>query len=159
MPALPVPVREPAVHAPNAQRACSPSGHPHGDEPVRMSRRRTPAAFLAGTLPPQYAAGNRSRRPAMPDPSIPGDGDLLFGAFGVVFAIVLTFVLLMFALIIGMTIYRAVRLRRQGVNPLTLETDLAVKVLKSDMLRSTPPRAARSKAERLAELDVLAANG
>lgn len=95
----------------------------------------------------------------MPDPSIPGDGDALFGAFGVVFAIVLTFVLLIFALIIGTTIYRAVRLRRQGLNPLTLETDLAAKVLKSDLLRSTPPRAAPSKAERLAELDVLAANG
>ena len=85
----------------------------------------------------------------MPDPSTPGTA-----LFGVLFAVVLTIVVLTFALIIGLTIYRAVRLRRQGVNPLTLETDLAVKVLKSDMLRSTP-----SKAERLAELDVLEANG
>ena len=85
----------------------------------------------------------------MPDPSMPG-----VALFGVAFAVVLTLVVLTFALIVGLTIYRAVRLRRQGVNPLTLESDLAVKVLKSDMLRGT-----QSKAERLAELDVLQANG
>lgn len=83
------------------------------------------------------------------DPSMPG-----MALFGVVFAIVLTLVVAVFVLIIGSAIYRGVRLRRQGVNPLTLESDLAVKVLNSDMLRRTP-----SKAERLAELDVLAANG
>ncbi len=93
------------------------------------------------------------------DPSMPGTGMRCSAPSASFFAIVLTLVVAVFALIVGTTIYRAVRLRRQGVNPLTLETDLAAKVLRSDMLRSTPPRAAPSKAERLAELDVLAANG
>lgn len=70
--------------------------------------------------------------------------------FGVALSVVLTFIVL----VIGLTIYRAVRLRRQGVNPLTLETDLAATVLQSDILRRTP-----SKAERPAELDALEANG
>jgi hypothetical protein len=85
----------------------------------------------------------------MPDPSQPGDA-----VFGVGFAVIATLVVLVFAGVIGLSIYRAVRLSRQGVNPLTLQTDLAAKVLRSDALQRTP-----SKAERLAELDVLAANG
>ncbi|HEY8317825.1 MAG TPA: hypothetical protein VIG76_03260 [Amnibacterium sp.] len=83
------------------------------------------------------------------DPSMPG-----MPLFGVFFAIVLTLVVAVFVLVLGTAIYRGVRLRRQGVNPLTLDSDLAVKVMQSDVLRRTP-----SKAERLAELDVLAANG
>jgi hypothetical protein len=86
----------------------------------------------------------------MPDPTAPGQ-DSLFGAG---FAVVATLVVLLFAVTIGLAIYRAARLARQGVNPLTLETDLAAKALRSDALRRSP-----SKAERLAELDVLEANG
>jgi hypothetical protein len=84
----------------------------------------------------------------MPDPA---GGDALFGAG---FAVLATVVVVVFAGIIGVSIYRAARLAKQGVNPLTLETDIAAKVLQSDALRRTP-----SKVERLAELDVLEANG
>lgn len=86
----------------------------------------------------------------MPDPSDPG----FTSAFGVVFGLVATIVVLGVVATAALSIYRAVRLSRQGVNPLTLETDLAAKALRSDALRRRP-----SKAERLAELDVLVANG
>ncbi|HEV7624432.1 MAG TPA: hypothetical protein VGO26_09860 [Amnibacterium sp.] len=86
----------------------------------------------------------------MPDPNAPGP-DALFGAG---FAVIATIVVLFFVGAIALSVYRAARLAKQGVNPLTLETDLAAKALQSDALRHTP-----SKAERLAELDVLAANG
>jgi hypothetical protein len=86
----------------------------------------------------------------MPDPTAPGSDAL----FGVGFAVIATAVVIVFVGIIGLSIYRAARLAKQGVNPLTLETDLAAKVLHSDVLKQTP-----SKPERLAELDVLEANG
>lgn len=85
----------------------------------------------------------------MPDPSVPGDA-----VFGAGFAVIATLVVLVFVGVIGLSIHRAVRLSRQGVNPLTLETDLAARALKSGALRQAP-----SKMERLAELDVLEANG
>jgi len=88
----------------------------------------------------------------MPDPTDPGLQSGFTGLFGLVAVIVVLGIVAS----IGLTVYRAARLRAQGVNPLTVEQDLAAKVLKSDLLGATP---SRSKAERLAELDVLVANG
>jgi hypothetical protein len=86
----------------------------------------------------------------MPDPTAPST-DAVFGAG---FAAIATLVVLVFVGVVVLSIHRAARLARQGVNPLTLETDLAARALKSDALRPST-----SKAERLAELDVLLADG
>ncbi len=86
----------------------------------------------------------------MPDPTDPALPGLVGGAA----AVIVVLVIVVFVGIVALTVYRAVRLSRQGVNPLTLETDLAAKALQSDVLRRSP-----SKAERLAELDALVADG
>jgi hypothetical protein len=70
------------------------------------------------------------------------------------FTIVPVLIVLIVVVGIGLTIYRAVRLRSQGVNPLTLEQDLAAQALRSQALQP-----ARSKADRLDELDRLRAMG
>jgi hypothetical protein len=59
-----------------------------------------------------------------------------------------------FVFIIGSIVYRSVRMARRGQNPLTLQEDLADAVRRSPSLQR-----AKTKAERLDELDSLRALG
>ncbi|MFD1721981.1 SHOCT domain-containing protein [Amnibacterium endophyticum] len=70
------------------------------------------------------------------------------------FVVVPAIIGIVFLLIVVSIVYRSVRLGRRGVNPLTLQEDLAARALRSQALAP-----ARSKAERLAELDRLHADG
>ena len=83
------------------------------------------------------------------DPDFPSRSGIGTAGAGVA---VLTGIVLV--VIVGLIVYRSVRLARRGVNPLTLQEDVATRVLQSDALGP-----ARSKAERLAELDALHADG
>jgi hypothetical protein len=75
-------------------------------------------------------------------------------SFGVIFGLVTAVVIVGFVVIIALTIRNAARVRNSGHDPLTLQTDLAVKLLDSEAL--TP---AKSLESRLLELDALLANG
>lgn len=70
------------------------------------------------------------------------------------FTIVPILIGVVFVAVIGSIVYRAVRMASRGQNPLTLQEDLAMQVLKSP-----PLQRARTKAERLDELDSLRALG
>jgi hypothetical protein len=83
----------------------------------------------------------------MDDSSVPAGADLLFTIVPIVIGVI-------FVLIVVLIVVRVVSLRRKGLNPLTLDTDIAARVMSSDLLA-----AARPKAERLAELDALLASG
>jgi hypothetical protein len=72
------------------------------------------------------------------------------GAFGVIFAIVIIAIVVSIIL----AIVRGARVLDAGHNPLTLETDLALKALDSNALAPTA-----SIEDRLAHLDDLLANG
>jgi hypothetical protein len=71
----------------------------------------------------------------MPDPSPIGGaaGD----SFGAVFGLVAFLAVAVFVGIVALTIYRARRIAKAGHNPLTVETDIALKLLDSDALAST----------------------
>ena len=70
------------------------------------------------------------------------------------FGIVATLIAIGFVVTIATVVYRSVRLARRGVNPLTLQEDLATRALRSEALAPS-----RSKGDRLAELDALHATG
>ena len=74
--------------------------------------------------------------------------------FGVLFAIVGVIVAVVFVIVIVGVVLNTRRARQHGLDPLTLQTDLAAKAMNSDLLRGT-----RGKAERLAEVDALLAAG
>jgi hypothetical protein len=67
----------------------------------------------------------------MPDPA---GGDALFTLVPVLFGVVVLLVLAGFALVITLAAMNARRLRRQGLNPLTLQTDLAARAMRSRLL-------------------------
>ena len=74
--------------------------------------------------------------------------------FGPLFAIVWVILVLVVGLVLVGAVLNARKARQHGFNPLTMQTDLAAKVMKSNLLGAN-----RSKAERLAELDSLLAAG
>ncbi|WP_049829425.1 hypothetical protein [Arthrobacter sp. RIT-PI-e] len=76
------------------------------------------------------------------------------GPFGVFFVVVLVLVLTGFVVVIVGIIRNSRRIRQSGHDPLTLQSDLAVRALNSDLLS---PR--RSTEERLAELQRLHRDG
>ncbi len=84
----------------------------------------------------------------MPDGSIDLDPDP-FGALPIAIGVV---VVLVFVLIIGLSVYRSVRMARRGQNPLTLPEDVAYRFSRPGAGR--PPA---SKSQRLDELDALRA--
>ncbi|QNE46888.1 hypothetical protein F1C58_08210 [Glaciihabitans sp. INWT7] len=75
-------------------------------------------------------------------------------SFGVIFGIVATVVIVGFVVTIALTIRNAARVRNSGHDPLSLQADLAVKLLDSEAL--TP---AKSLESRLLELDALLSKG
>ena len=83
----------------------------------------------------------------MNNPLAPDTFDFLFAAIPIAVGVI-------FVLIVVVVVVRVVGLRRKGLNPLTLETDLAAKVMNSEMLAPERPIA-----ERLAEIDTLLAAG
>lgn len=83
------------------------------------------------------------------------DQDLLQPTgFDAMFTIVPILIGIGFVVVIGSIVYRAVRIASRGQNPLTLQEDLAMRVLQAPSLQR-----ARTKAERLDELDSLRALG
>jgi hypothetical protein len=82
-----------------------------------------------------------------PDPLQPGGADVMF-------TVVPVLIVIGFVFVIGSIVYRSVRMARRGQNPLTLQEDVAMRVLRAPQLQR-----ARTKAERLDELDTLRALG
>ena len=74
--------------------------------------------------------------------------------FGVVFVVIVIAIVAAFVFVIYSVIRNGARARQSGLDPLTLQTDLAAKVMNSEMLAP-----ARPMAERLAEIDTLLAAG
>jgi hypothetical protein len=87
---------------------------------------------------------------------MPGDSSnpLAPPMFDVAFSVVAVLVVVGIVSTIVVTIVRATRVARSGHNPLTLDTDLAVRALDSAALRQP-----KSLEQRLAELDDLRARG
>ncbi|WP_440707986.1 hypothetical protein [Herbiconiux sp. YIM B11900] len=74
----------------------------------------------------------------------------LFALFPIIFVVVAALVVVVFVVVIVQIVANARRVRASGHNPLTLQSDLATKLLDSEMLSSE-----RSTEERLGELDRL----
>lgn len=83
-----------------------------------------------------------------------GPGPLPSPVFEAGFTVIPVLIGAVFVLIVVLIAYRAIRLARRGVNPLTLQEDLATRALRSEALAPS-----RSKADRLAELDRLHRDG
>ncbi|MHC5796205.1 SHOCT domain-containing protein [Lacisediminihabitans sp. FW035] len=75
-------------------------------------------------------------------------------SFGVIFGIVTAVVVIGIVISIAVAIRNAARVRNSGHDPLTLQSDLAVKLLDSEALAP-----AKSLESRLLELDALLAKG
>ena len=80
--------------------------------------------------------------------------DTFTTGFSVVFVIVAVVIALVFVFVIVTIVRNVSRARQQGIDPFTVQTDLAAKAMKSDLLRGE-----RSKADRLAEVDAMRASG
>jgi hypothetical protein len=100
----------------------------------------------------------------MPDPSPIGDtaGD----SFGAIFGVIAFLVVVGFVGSIALGIYRARRVAKAGHNPLTVETDIALKLLDSGVLASPDggvaaplPSATDDVATKLARLESLHSQG
>jgi hypothetical protein len=76
------------------------------------------------------------------------------GATDALFIAAPIFIGVVFVLIVVMVIVRVVRVRKAGHNPLTLDADIAMKLMDSDLLSKTG-----SKQEQLAEVEALHASG
>jgi len=76
------------------------------------------------------------------------------GATDALFIAAPIFIGVVFVLIIVMVVVRVVRVRKAGHNPLTLDADIAMKLMDSDLLSKTG-----SKQQQLAEVDALHASG
>ncbi|MCS5734683.1 hypothetical protein [Herbiconiux daphne] len=77
----------------------------------------------------------------------------LVSLFPILFVVVAAIIAVVFVVVIVSVVANARRVRRSGHNPLTLQADLATKLLDSDALS-----AERSTEERLGELDRLRAS-
>ena len=64
------------------------------------------------------------------------------------------FIGVVFVLIVVMVVVRVVRVRKAGHNPLTLDADIAMKLMDSDLLSKSG-----SKQEQLKEVEALHASG
>ncbi len=77
--------------------------------------------------------------------------------FPVIFGVILVLVIAVFAYVIYATIRNRRALRRAGHDPVTIQADLADRVLRSDLLSSGPRD--QGLEQRLAEVDRLHAAG
>ena len=113
-------------------------------------------ALIAAELPPDTTT--------LPDPGLPEPG-WLFVAFGVLFVCAVLYMVVV-------TVYRYRAARRRGINPLTMDSDLAARLMESEVLRAAAPAdagptpagapsgtAGRSVEDRLRELDDLHERG
>jgi uncharacterized membrane protein len=80
--------------------------------------------------------------------------DTFSTGFSVVFVVIAVFIAIVFVFVIVNVVRNVGKARQQGIDPFTVQTDLAAKVLNSDVLA-----AKSTKAERLAEVDSLLAAG
>ena len=80
--------------------------------------------------------------------------DTFSPAFPVVFIVIAAFIAIVFVFVIVTLVRNVGKARRQGIDPFTAQTDIAAKLLKSDLLAAKKPMA-----ERLAEVDALLAAG
>ena len=76
------------------------------------------------------------------------------GATDALFIAAPIFIGLVFVLIVVMVVVRVVRVRKAGHNPLTLDADIAMKLMDSDLLSKSG-----SKQEQLKEVEALHASG
>jgi hypothetical protein len=76
------------------------------------------------------------------------------GVFDAMFIGVPIFIAAVFVLIVVVVVVRVVRMRKAGHNPLTLDADIAMKLMDSDLLSKTG-----SKQEQLKEIEALHASG
>ncbi len=106
----------------------------------------------AAECPPRHPPVDR--RPAGQNEAMGFEPDGFSTSFGVLSGLVVGVVIVGFVVIIALTIRNAARVRNSGHDPLSLQTDLAVKLLDSEAL--TP---AKSLESRLLELDALLTKG
>lgn len=85
-----------------------------------------------------------------PDPLLPAPFALFGTAFTVMFALVALFIATVFVVVIVTIVRNARRAKAAGHDPLSMQTDLAVRMLDSDLLAPTEPIEAR-----LARVDAL----
>lgn len=74
----------------------------------------------------------------------------LFGLFPIIFVIIAAFIAIVFVVVIVQVVANIRRVRQSGHDPLTLQADLATRLLDSEALSPE-----RSTEERLAELERL----
>jgi len=80
--------------------------------------------------------------------------DNFSSGFSLVFVIIAVVIAVVFVFVIVTLVRNVDRAKKQGINPFTAQTDIAAKLLKSDLLKGE-----QSKTERLAEVDALLAAG
>ena len=80
--------------------------------------------------------------------------DTFSTAFPIVFVVIAVFIAAVFIFVIVTLVRNVGKAKRHGIDPFTAQTDIAAKLLNSDLLTSAP-----GKTERLAELDALLAAG
>jgi competence protein ComGC len=74
--------------------------------------------------------------------------------FSVVFVVIAVIIAIVFVFVIVNVVRNVGKANRQGIDPFTAQTDIAAKLLNSDVLSAEKPIA-----ERLAEVDALFAAG
>lgn len=78
----------------------------------------------------------------------------LFENFHIVFLVVLAIILVAAVFVVVSVVRNIAKAKASGLDPLTLQTDLAAKVMNSDLLASEKPLA-----QKLADVDALLASG
>ena len=74
--------------------------------------------------------------------------------FNVVFIVIALVVVAVFVVVIVSVVRNAGKVREHGLDPMTLQADLAARVMQSDLLSG-----GHSKAQRLGEVDAMLADG
>jgi hypothetical protein len=80
--------------------------------------------------------------------------DTFSTAFPIVFIVIAAFIAVVFVFVIVNVVRNVGKAKRHGIDPFTAQTDIAAKLLNSDLLKG-----AKNKPERLAEVDALLAAG
>lgn len=80
--------------------------------------------------------------------------DTFSTGFSIVFVVIAVFIAIVFVFVIVNVVRNVGKARQQGIDPFTAQTDIAAKLLNSDLLSAKKPMG-----ERLAEVDALFAAG
>lgn len=78
----------------------------------------------------------------------------MIGERTLLFIIVPIVIVVIIVVVVVLVVVNVIRVRRAGHNPVTLQSDIATRILDSDVLRAAP-----TKADQLRELDELRASG